>query len=558
MAVQRRMGTQDLVMSIASKIVRPFMPDQQRDFFSSLPFLVVAARDDRGKMWSTLLFSADAQTVDSFITSPDPTHLIIHSHPLRGDALEDAMKPGSDLGILGIEFTTRRRNRVNGRLSDSVRGKGRLEIQVGQSFGNCPQYIKPRKWWSRSFDDKQDECQVEKDSTVPRTSKRTSQYLSRDQVGYIQQAETIFVATGYRGEGEDPRFGNDASHRGGSAGFLKVMDDWKTLLLPDYSGNNYFNTLGNLEMDPRMGITIPLYETGGMIQLTGTAIVDWDQAKAAANFAGAKSIIHFSIDEIVELPSGSLPIRWESQDQRQLHLQVMRKVKESSDVTSFYLSTIPGEPPGLPLFQAGQYLPILIPVGNNEIATRTYSLSSSNATNDYFRISVKREPLGLVSRLLHDELREGDTLTCQKPTGDFVYNHSSAAPVVFLSAGVGVTPILSMLYKFVDSLESSPRKGYWVHSARDGKHHPFQDEVQRLADRTGGMLNVHIAYTQPMEEDVNYTSSSRIDINLLSRLVPDLHAAEFYMCGPGGFTVEIETSLVAAGVKASSIKVETF
>ena len=84
-----------------------------------------------------------------------------------------------------------------------------------------------------------------------------------------------------------------------------------------------------------------------MVQLSGTATVDWGEALAAANFAGAKCINQFNIDEILELPTGSHPIQWESQDQHQLNVQVIRKVKESSDATSFYLSPVPGDPPGL-------------------------------------------------------------------------------------------------------------------------------------------------------------------------------------------------------------------
>ena len=150
-------------------------------------------------------------------------------------------------------------------------------------------------------------------------------------------------------------------------------------------------------------------------------------------------------------------------------------------------------------FQAGQYIAVLIPVGNNEIATRTYSLSCSSAINDYFRISVKREPLSLVPSFL-DEVCEVDMLTCLELAGDFVYNHSNATPVVFWSAGVVWhlfyacgTKILWMVWNLRQG------EGYWVHLARDGNHYPFQDEVQRLAHHAGCMLNVHIAYTQPLE-----------------------------------------------------------
>ncbi len=130
--VQEKLGVRD-IERWAQKVVRPFMPDEHREFHTSLPFLVVGARDKDGRPWATLLFGPEG-----FVQSPDPETLRIDATLATGDALEGALIPGVDLGLLGIELATRRRNRVNGRIGDA---KELLIFHFEQSFGNCPQYI---------------------------------------------------------------------------------------------------------------------------------------------------------------------------------------------------------------------------------------------------------------------------------------------------------------------------------------------------------------------------------------------------------------------------------
>ena len=136
--VHERLGVRG-IEDWARKVVRPYLPEQHRAFHTSLPFLVAAARDARGRPWATLLAGRDG-----FVTSPDPRTLRIDARPVRGDALEGALGEGADLGLLGIEFGTRRRNRLNGRVARD--GSGVLLCAVEQTFGNCPQYIREREW----------------------------------------------------------------------------------------------------------------------------------------------------------------------------------------------------------------------------------------------------------------------------------------------------------------------------------------------------------------------------------------------------------------------------
>lgn len=582
-------------MTYGPRVIRPFMPDQHREFYSNQPFLVAAARDSRDKLWSTLLFGSSQQNPASFVQSPTPERLVLQSQPLPGDALEGALQTGSDLGILGIEFATRRRNRVNGRIEANDGEK--MTFKVDQSFGNCPQYIKPRDWWterkSSTSPSVDNGMQHIDGASMPTRPDR----LTKDQIHIMEKAETIFVATGYRGEGEDPRFGNDASHRGGTAGFLKISNDGKKILLPDYAGNNMYMSLGNLVADNRMGITVPLYESGGMIQMTGTATIQWeddDQQQegisggvSLADFPGALRWLEFEIEEIVELPAGSLPIRWDA-GKKGVQLQVYDKVKETEDVTSFYLAPPQGEHAKWMHFP-GQHLTLSLSIAGDGSSTgsagtisRSYSISNYQSSQDkderFYRISVRRDPFGVGSTYLHDHIQTGDMITVQEPSGDFQYrptnNHSHSLndrTVLFLSAGIGVTPILSMLHAFV-GYESSDRHGkaIWAHSARNGRHHAFRQEVQALQTKLeekdiyqSTSLQTFIAYTRPRPEDneSGFDFAGRIDTAALSSVlsqagITDGSKLDVFMCGPNSFVGSLQEALNELGV--NSIYFETF
>lgn len=585
--IQMKLGAFEYVNSYAPQFIRPEMPKQHRDFYANQPFLVAAARDDRGNMWSTLLFAAEPEKVDSFVSSPDPKTLILSSSPLPGDALEGALAVGSDLGLLGIEFATRRRNRVNGRITANNPVDKQITFQVDQSFGNCPQYIKPRTWWSADPQDTSANVS-NKEIDVPQcqppdVTARPSQ-LTLEQVKYVQEAETIFLATGYRGHGENPAYGNDAGHRGGSAGFLEVQADNRTILLPDYNGNSHFNTIGNIHMDPSMGMTIPLYETGGMLQLSGRASIIWDEDARVAQHAGAKRLVQFEIDEVNELPPATLPIRW-NRGQEGVTLQISRKVPESKDVTSFYLRSVSGESPRLPAYEAGQHLPITLMTSQGPIE-RSYSLSSFDESKKFqeYRISVKHHPQGIVSNLLHRHMQVGDCLMADKPSGTFIYpiNHDQRqekevlediheSPVlVFLSAGIGVTPILSMIKAFVADT-TNKRRALWIHSVKTAGDYPFEEEIEALQRRAGSRLTTLIQVTQSfsMAATENPESSSNPAISIgqgrindelvrksLGTFSKDFEGA--YICGPTDFVGCMEEILTKIGLDPASIHHESF
>eukprot|EP00523_Entomoneis_sp_CCMP467_P016544 CAMPEP_0168783922 /NCGR_PEP_ID=MMETSP0725-20121227/9948_1 /TAXON_ID=265536 /ORGANISM="Amphiprora sp., Strain CCMP467" /LENGTH=610 /DNA_ID=CAMNT_0008833939 /DNA_START=38 /DNA_END=1870 /DNA_ORIENTATION=- len=565
-AIQKQEGVHDSVMSYAPRFVRPYMPQQHAHFYQAQPFLVAAASDEEDQMWATLLTSPTGMA--DLTTSPDPATLEIAWEPVAQDALAGALKEGTDLGLLGIEFATKRRNRVNGRITnvsqpDSSDDTPVLTFSVDQSFGNCPQYLVPRKWWTAE----KNETTSKDCSTTPEQQCRANRpkELNAQQMTHISQARTILTATGYRAEGEHmPYFGNDASHRGGPAGFVRVLDS-KTLLLPEFAGNNHFNTLGNLKMDNRMGITIPSFEDGGMLQLTGRTSVDMNHDRAANACPGALRVITFHIKQVNEVQAGSLPVRWSPEEDAQTRqVMVSSIVQESNNVKSFHLQPLPQDKNrALWDFQAGQHLPIQLFTPRGELL-RTYSLSSSPGDYGEYRISVKREPFGQASTFLHDHVKVGDIINVAKPAGDFTLpkvdtDSSHDRPLILLSNGIGVTPILSMLHQYLDNPKSARRRSvFWVHGARNSNHHPFNGEVQGLVEESQGSVKSHVAYSKPLPGDKEYDSEGRVNVNLLQKLASDLTNADVFMCGNVSFMAEVQHDLEQVGVDPERIFYETF
>lgn len=527
--VQERLGDFD-VERWARGAIRDFMPDQHRNFFQDQPFMIVSARDERGRPWATVL-----EGPVGFVRSPDPTSLEILSKPVAGDALEGALSTGADIGLVGIELATRRRNRVNGRLVGA--DDDGLRFTVGQSFGNCPQYIRSRDyWWS---DEK------------PSGTATRSTALSAAQQNWIRSADTFFIGSGYEGQGQNRSFGMDASHRGGERGFVEVVSASK-IRFPDYAGNKFYNTLGNILLDGRAGFLFLDFSTGSLLQLTGKASIDFD-SEDVARFPGARQLVSLAIEEIVEL-RGALRLRWQEDGSTARSLRLVEKTRESADVTSFVFEPRDGGP--LPVHTAGQHLPIEIMIPQIDAKVqRTYSLSGPPNESRY-RISVKREADGLVSRFLHDKLETGAMLEARKPAGDFVLQKGSG-PIVLVSAGVGVTPVLSMLHQLVE--ENETREILFVHGARDGDHHPFRSEVCELVKGRAN-IRTQIVYSRPHAEDLlgrDYQEKGRVSADLLVGLVSNTEA-DYYLCGPAGFLAELKSGLEARGVREDKIHDETF
>jgi len=212
----------------ARAAIRPFMPEQHRAFFALLPYLFAATLDEGGWPMASVLSG-----VKGFVQSPDPVTLRIAALPAADDPAAQGYTAGAEIGLLGLDFTTRRRNRANGRLVIVDSG---LTVRIAQSFGNCAQYIQTRTPAPHA-------------ATRPTLERLGA--LDDAARALIASSDTFFVASRSRA-GLGPKGGLDLSHRGGRPGFIGVHGD--TLAIPDFRGNRFYNTLGNLLGDPRAGL----------------------------------------------------------------------------------------------------------------------------------------------------------------------------------------------------------------------------------------------------------------------------------------------------------------
>lgn len=256
--------------SVRSGGIRNFMMEQHRNFFAALPHVFVATIDAEGWPLATLL-EADP----GFIDSPDAVTLHVRALPEPNDPAAGRLRIGDDIGILGIELPTRRRNRANGVIA-SLDASG-FTVSVKQSFGNCPQYIQRRE--------------MSRAEVTPSRVHAFDRLDDDDARTLVAKADTFFVASRSRADA-GAAGGADISHRGGRPGFVRVQGD--TLSIPDFRGNRFFNTLGNLIGEPRASLLFIDFQTGDVLQLQGLVTIDWD-GSAAKEYQGAERVWHFSV-----------------------------------------------------------------------------------------------------------------------------------------------------------------------------------------------------------------------------------------------------------------------
>ena len=247
--------------------------------------------------------------------------------------------------------------------------------------------------------------------------------------------------------------------------------------------------------------------------------------------------------------------------------RVARVVVETHAVRSFVLEPADGTAP--PLHRAGQFVVVRVPDGHGGALSRSYSLSAApdGAT---LRLSVKRD--GVASALLHDQVAAGGLLELAAPRGSFVLPEQRRSPdapgadsadgdghrpLVLVSAGIGVTPLLAMLQALV--AEGSRRPVTWVHVARCGAEDAFADEVRGLLLRLPGARS-HVRYSRPLPQDrlgTDFDAAGRLTREALAAL--ELPAdAEAYVCGPAGFMAEVVTALTALGLDPADVRTEAF
>ncbi|MQY11274.1 hypothetical protein SRB5_13890 [Streptomyces sp. RB5] len=268
--VQHRAGLSGPAAN-ALRGIRPAVPQVAADFLAAQPMLVVGATAPGGAIWATVLTGEPG-----FLGVPDPGVLTIGARPLPEDPLAGALAaPAARLGSIAIEPATRRRMRLNG--VSRPAGEG-LRVQLDQVISNCPKYVQ-----KRSFT---------RVPPGPRAAHRGDRLTTAQQLA-IATADTFFVATA------SPAGDADASHRGGNPGFVSVLSPTR-LRWPDYRGNAMFLTLGNLALNPSAGLVFPDWDTGTLLQVSGSAEVVWE---------GTERSVELEVREVSEI-TGAVPLRW--------------------------------------------------------------------------------------------------------------------------------------------------------------------------------------------------------------------------------------------------------
>jgi ferredoxin-NADP reductase/predicted pyridoxine 5'-phosphate oxidase superfamily flavin-nucleotide-binding protein len=560
LAIQRHAGVVERMDDVGRRVVRDYMPEQHREFFSQLPFMVMGAVDDSGSAWATLRAG-----LPGFADSPDPHTLQLHIEPDAADPADAGMHAGHSLGLLGIDLLTRRRNRMNGTITGEEADT--LDVTVGQSFGNCPQYIQKRV------------VEYTRDPRVPSSAPAiTLSVLDERARAMISRADTFFVAS--YADDEAGKRKVDVSHRGGQPGFVRLDADGG-LTIPDFAGNLFFNTLGNILLNNKAGLVFADFATGDLLQLSGHAQVILDSPEIAA-FQGAERLWHFEPHQVV-YRAAALPLHWidkaDGASPNSLmtgnwaeaasrlkgaalakawrKLRVTKIVDESSLVRSFHLE--PVDDAGLVPHSAGQHLPIRVSLGAGEPpAIRNYTLSTA-ASDRLYRISVKRE--GTVSRYLHDTLRVGDVIEGRAPAGGFTIDALEQRPAVLLAAGIGITPMLAMLHHVVyEGWRKRAIRPTWLfYSARSVGERAFAAELRELAGDAQGAIQLvrTLTDTHNAVRGVDYEATGRIDMDLLRASLP-FDDYDFYICGPAGFMQAMYDGLRSLNIADERIHAESF
>lgn len=563
---QNRLGVREKMERFGSRVIRDHMPDQHREFYHQLPFVFVGHADQQGWPWASILFNDPG-----FMTSSEPKSLEISTAPVKGDPLAEAWQPDTRLGLLGIELTTRRRNRLAAHIVEASESDVRLKVD--QSFGNCPQYIQVR------------ELENVEPGSMPEARIEHFTAFNERARDLIGTTDTFFVASYINTGSEAASEGADVSHRGGKPGFIRV-DDNNTLTIPDYLGNFHFNTFGNFIENPKAGLLFLDFENGHLLTLTGTVEILWDSPDTEY-FEGAERLWKFHLDHGRWLEN-ALPLRWkleeyspntlltgsweeaeklrhaQAQKNQWLPYDVVEVVEESSVIKSFYLSPRGHQrPPFIP----GQFLTVKASIGERE-QIRTYTVSSAPA-DPYFRISVKREtavvdsqPDGVFSNFLHDNIKAGDVIQAKAPCGGFIFDAAVDRPAVLIAGGIGITPMISMArHALMEGVRTrSIRPLTLISAARDSEQRAFFEELNELADKSGGHIRSFWALSQParhLKPGVDFHQNGRISPELLQGVLP-LDDYDFYLCGPSSFMQTMYDMLRVLGVSDARIYAEEF
>eukprot|EP00271_Cylindrocystis_brebissonii_P014324 TRINITY_DN35641_c0_g1_i1.p1 TRINITY_DN35641_c0_g1~~TRINITY_DN35641_c0_g1_i1.p1 ORF type:complete len:729 (+),score=95.22 TRINITY_DN35641_c0_g1_i1:257-2188(+) len=609
--VQRRRHVPPEVSTIMPHLNSDEMPLQHSTFFSALPYFAIATTDAFGRPWATILVKSDpadgsmlnaasAQRlqVNAALPGDDPFAACIAKLP-AGEVPGQAGR-GHLWAGLGVDFTNRRRNKVAGVITSGsyVDKKLEMELITNENLGNCPKYITLRDL---------EYVQRTPETVFNNFETKDPVVLTKEEIDLVHRASTVFVATCHIVPNDPLASAVGLNHRGGPVGYSRVLQtpDQSYLILPDFSGNRFYSSLGNVQTDGLAGVVIPCFATGDMLYLTGEAVnlFDGDAEKIMPRMSLITKIritgrvyikggLNLKLLSPETLSPYNPPVRYLASELKEMGHPVematgttatlVNVEKRSQDISTFTFSLstpvrfVPG---GFAVFDFSsqfqkQYMHMnrANPQQVNDDHVRTWTISStppfdpetkSFQETSQISCTIKHVRNGAVSHLLHTGILPGTRLELPffGVGGNFTcWDSKNEVPpkMVWIAAGVGITPF----FAFLASLKAAGKSelDVLVMIAARGEElaaisSPFKASplVSRLVlfDSTAGPTS---ALNIPAKASLH---GRRMEADDLFE-VEDLEERVVFICGPERFMADATEWLVRAKVPADNIKKESF
>ncbi|KAG0038945.1 hypothetical protein BGZ82_010241 [Podila clonocystis] len=607
----------------ASAIFRPFLTPQHQDFVLGLNYIFVGSLDKHGRPWVSMVCGPKG-----FMTSPDIKTLEIRTRisnttsdgkeeekdrarvldPILDNLLHgESFRQGKKMwSAVALDFTNRRRNKFNGVVypedilkADPTTGEMHVRLTVEQSIGNCPKYITIREMAPL-------EPLVSSSTSSPQelfhygTTNTTFQGLSDFEQGIVRRADCLFIASRYIDESlADQTSGMDCNHRGGNPGWIRVDDEGKSIVFPDYSGNRFFNTLGNIAIDPRVGLLFVDFDTGDCLHVTGTAQI-FVGRESQTLYPHSQRAVQVSIESAV-LNLHALPFRLVTKELSpynprtanlaagtMLHDGITSGARESANMAT--LERITRHSPDVASFEfratrgikyrPGQYAVLDFgefntvgyrhmapdaPQSLNDDYIRTWTISSAperlDKATEKFSLTIKLKVGGRISTLLHEwtpvegeEEKEGRRLTVPLMSvgGEFVLP-SENKKLLFISGGIGATPFIAMLRGLGKQKEQASSLEYdiqWITSAT-AVEEALPEILREVLEVVGPQLSITLSPEIAVE-------MGRLDARRLHDAIPDVLSRQVLLCGPDPFMEATRGYLSELHVAPENIHSEAF
>eukprot|EP00754_Rhynchopus_humris_P049568 Rhum_TRINITY_DN8478_c0_g2::Rhum_TRINITY_DN8478_c0_g2_i1::g.28121::m.28121/K07006/K07006; uncharacterized protein len=606
-AVQRRVFGERVAAAHREEVsnyIRPYMPEQHTLFYAEAPWLVVGTVDAASGFPTASVVNTPVggrgmtSTQDGVHFEIDRANFLPRDTALANltqGPKEGEGAAGAPIGILGIQLHTRRRNRVNGHVVASSSTDGgastAVRFQVDQSFGNCPKYIQAR--------DIRPAAAAAAASDAASVQREESPGLSAAARAVVSGADTFFIATRHSAQegSHASSVGVDVSHRGGNPGFVRVSsaDDEggaDTLTFPDYVGNGFFQTLGNIELDGRVGLLFPDFasgvEGGRLVQVTGRAVVQFDDR----SMNGAARTVRVAVESTVVL-AGAMAHTFARTPQRSpfnpavgaaadadagLTLECTGVRAAGRDALTLTLAATRPIPP----FQPGQYGTFRLRDADGEEATRAWTISSTPEDHAYgqreVEITVKRKEGGRVSPWLHggflEQSPERPVLRLVGIEGSFVLpaemddaaRQQASTHLAFVAAGSGVTPVVSILRRLAGSYAERSTATV-LYSVRTPADVLLAEDFGALLRAWPG-LSLHLTFTGRADGGTRAyerddlpralvkagVGAGRVTAGAVAEVLGEAKSYTVaYVCGPGAFSRTVEDGLAGMANVAKTV-----